>query len=579
MKGKRGFTQIREVTMNKILFFLPFWWDHVYSDFDPWTDRWTSDKEHYKFLWELDQKVPFDGILFSRVKVEDSKTKLRQIKEAGGIRNFLRISSGVPLFGDCGAFGYIEEKVPPFDPIETLHFYESMQYNLGCTVDHLAFKKFEDKESRRELTLRNAEKMMNKWSSGNFSFELIGVAQGWNPESYRKSAKELLDMNFNHIALGGLVRTTTKNIIEVLKTCWPTWKGKGIKVHIFGVARWNIFPSYKKYGITSFDNAYHRRAWLSGRNNYELDGKGYTAIRIPLSSPREKTRIPEEQRVFDTLKEYTEGKVKPERVIEALKDYEEKLVEIGKQEKSRFDRFKDLEEQLLRTLKEKPWEKCNCHICKEFDAHVCVFRTNERNMRRGFHNLYQFYGRFQKWLSGEIKIESKFMSPRYVEEIPIDELKNKLVLVIAACSQTKIGSTSKVKAKAKDMYKGRLFKLTRKLSEQHGWKYVIISAKYGLLSPEDEIKGYEKFLKTKRDIEEIKPKVIPKLQKIISSYDRILVIAGENYREVMKEVSDDRFVFIKSKGYGDLCSKVMAATSCQKELSHFFTTRKTSRLE
>lgn len=188
-------------------------------------------------------------------------------------------------------------------------------------------------------------------------------------------------------------------------------------------------------------------------------------------------------------------------------------------------------------------------------------------MRRGFHNLYQFYDRFQRWLSGTNIVE--FTSPRYVEKIPIYKLKDKRVLVIAACSQTKMASTADVKAKAKDMYQGRLFKLTRKLSEQQDWKYVIISAKYGLLFPDESIEGYEKFLKTKKDIERIKHKVIRKLQKIIPDYDRILVIAGKNYREVIRELIDDRFIFIKSKGYGDLCSKVTSVISRQRSLSSF----------
>ena len=560
------------INVRKILFFFPFWWDHVYSDFDPWNDTWTSDKKHYKFLWELSERVPFDGVLFSRIKVEDSKVKLKEIEKAGGIRNYLRIPKGYPLFGDCGAFGYINEEKPPFDPLETLDFYERMQYDLACTVDHLIVKATEDQKYKRlELTLRNAEIMMNKWSSGNYSFELIGVAQGWDPESYKDSVKQLLDMNFKYIALGGLVRSNTPEIIRVLRTCYPLWKDKGIKVHVFGVARWNIFPFYLKYEVTSFDNAYHRRAWVSGKDNYELNGEGYTAIRIPLTDPRGKKRIPEEQKVFDVLKLYVERKAKPEDVIEALKAYEDKLVELGIQKSSRFERFKGLEQNYLRTLKERPWERCDCPICKKFGVHVCVFRTNERNMRRGFHNLYQFYSRFQRWLNGEIKLKSKFTTPTFVEKIPIEKLKGKRVLVITACSQTKLGNTPKVKTKAKDMYQGKLFKLTRKLCESYKWDYVIISAKYGLLFPEEEIEGYEKVLKTKKDIEEVKLKVIPKLKKIITDYDNIIVIAGKNYREVIKELVDDKFFFIKSKGYGDLCSKIRQIVIMQtRKIDEFF---------
>ena len=549
--------------VNRIKFFLPFWWDHVYSDFDPWKDSWTSDADHYRFLWELNDRAPFDGVLFSRVKVEDSKAKLKMIEESGGIRNFLRIPKGYPLFGDCGAFGYIDEKKPPYDPLETLDFYERMQYDLACTVDHLIVKATEDQRYERlEITLKNAEKMMNKWKSRNYAFELIGVAQGWDSESYRTSVKELLDMNFRHIALGGLVRSRTSEIIQIIRTCYSLWKDKGIKVHVFGVARWNIFPAYKKYGITSFDNAYHRRAWLSGKNNYELNENGYTAIRVPLSSPRSKHRIPEEQRVFDLLKSYCEGKTKPEDIIEDLKSYEGKLVELGLEKENRFKRLKGLEQDYLRTLDERPWEKCSCSICKNFGVHVCVFRTNERNMRRGFHNLYQFYRRFQLWQEGKLSVEGlESFRPKIIEEIPIDELKEKKVLVITSCTAEKLGNTPKVKAKAKDMYQGRMFKLVRKLCERMGWDYVIISAKYGMVFPDEDIEGYEKFLRTKHDREIVKSKVIPKLSKILSNYNGFLVIAGQNYRKVIQSLMDERFLVLHTKGYGDLCSRIKHAIS------------------
>jgi len=238
---------------------------------------------------------------------------------------------------------------------------------------------------------------------------------------------------------------------------------------------------------------------------------------------------------------------------------------LGFEEVNRFERLKNLEQDYLRTLTEKPWLKCNCIICSEYGIHVCVFRTNERNMRRGFHNLYQFYSRLDKWLNEEVKEEIKCKSPKYVEKIPLEKLKDKKILVITACSQTKIGNNANIQAKAKNMYQGRLFKISKKLSEKMNWDYVILSAKYGLLFPEDEIKGYEKFLKYKRDINEVKPKIIPKLKEIIIHYDYILVIAGKKYREILDEIIDDRFIYIKSKGYGDLCSKINNALLCSHQ--------------
>ena len=556
------------IKRKRMLFFLPFWWDHVYSDFDPWTDTWTPDNKHLRFLWELCSDPPFDGILFSRIEIEESKNKWKEIKKKGGIRNYLRLPSKVLLFGDCGAFGYIDQDKPPFDPLETLDFYESMQYDIGCTVDHLIVKATEDqKYERYEITLKNAEKMMNKWSSGNYSFQLVGVAQGWDPESYYNAVKELLDMNFEYIALGGLVRTNTPGIVKVLKKCHELWKGKNIKVHVFGVGRWSILPYYLKYGVTSFDNAYHRRAWLSSKDNYELDGMWYTALRVPLSNSKPFRRIKEEQEVFDVIKEYVEGKVQPEAVIEKLKKYEEKLVRHGIEKENRFEKIKNLEKEYLRTLKERPWKKCDCPICKEIGVHVCIFRTNERNMRRGFHNLFQFYKRLQKFLKGDLKINKESI---YSEEIPLEELEGKKVLVITSCTAKKLSNSLNVKVKAKNLYQGRLFKSVRKLCEKMGWDYVIISAKYGLVFPDDEIEGYNEVLKTKEDVKRLKPLVIPKLKEIIEKYDVILVIAGKKYRDVIDDVFSNKFIILQAKGYGDFCKKVDSISQLhQSTLNNF----------
>jgi cytoplasmic iron level regulating protein YaaA (DUF328/UPF0246 family) len=64
------------------------------------------------------------------------------------------------------------------------------------------------------------------------------------------------------------------------------------------------------------------------------------------------------------------------------------------------------------------------------------------------------------------------------------------------------------------MYQGRLFKAVRNYCEKMGFDYVIISAKYGLLRPDDVIEGYEMVLKTKEDVERIRPQVEEKLRPI-----------------------------------------------------------------
>ena len=55
----------------------------------------------------------------------------------------------------------------------------------------------------------------------------------------------------------------------------------------------------------------------------------------------------------------------------------------------------DAYEKLLRT---KPWCDCNCPICEELGIEVAIFRANNRNRRRGFHNTRRFYDQFEEEL-------------------------------------------------------------------------------------------------------------------------------------------------------------------------------------
>lgn len=547
--------------MDDIEFFVPFGWDHVYDDFDRWEETWTTGFDHYKFLWELNQTIPMDGVLISRNTIEESSKKKKKITEAGGVKNFLRIPEEVTLFGDCGAFKYKDEPKPPYDPLETLEFYERMQFDRACTVDHLIAGS-DDKRDRLQITLSNAEEMLEAYQAGDYSFELYGVVQGWDPDSYHESARRLVEMGFNNLALGGLVGTRTREIISILQRCYPAWMNEDVNVHEFGIARWELFPFMQRYGVNSFDNTYHQKAWRDRKNNYELspDNK-YTAVRVPISNQYSDDRLPEEQAVFNTLKAFVQGEATSEEVVETLRKYEEVYAEL-KDKESRLEIFEDLRDEYLATLRDRPWEDCDCHICEEYGVHVCIFRRNERNMRRGFHNLYRFYHSFQGFLEGDIEPPEKvarYSEPRQIKELDVDNFDGE-VLVISSCSKTKKDIPEGEELPAEDLYQGRLIRRVRTLCEATGWDHRIISAKHGLLAPTDKIAAYEEKLSTNEEALHLRSEVLPDLAAMQQDYDSILVVAGKQYRKVIEPMYDDRYHILNSAGYPVLCSKIKEAT-------------------
>lgn len=54
----------------------------------------------------------------------------------------------------------------------------------------------------------------------------------------------------------------------------------------------------------------------------------------------------------------------------------------------------ELQSNYRALLEEQPWELCDCPMCDELGIDITIFRGNDRNCRRGFHNTYQFYQDF-----------------------------------------------------------------------------------------------------------------------------------------------------------------------------------------
>ncbi|OYR38008.1 queuine tRNA-ribosyltransferase tRNA-guanine transglycosylase [Halorubrum sp. Ib24] len=84
----------------------------------------------------------------------------------------------------------------------------------------------------------------------------------------------------------------------------------------------------------------------------------------------------------------------------------------------------DLLEDYRKTLRSQPWDRCDCPICENLGIEVAVFRGNNRNRRRGFHNTYRFYQQFKRDLPKMLVVvgaDSSFFNRDSVEGYLSDE--------------------------------------------------------------------------------------------------------------------------------------------------------------
>jgi len=392
-------------------FYLPNFEDLVDPEYDFINDR-PSSRRHDRFAHDwyahqfFDEPI-FDGVLLSKTVVKPSiETRIRK---GGGVHAFMRLDPGVPVMGDCGAFSYRNEDKPPYGVDEILDYYQSLGFNYGVSIDHLIFSKMStaEREHRLTITLENAQAFITGYQVRGCTFTPVGIAQGWDAASRRRAIERLLKMGYRHLALGGMARSPNKEILETLEAIKPILP-PDVTLHIFGVTRLELIPDFIRLGVTSADSAAPlRRAFLGSNNDnyWTRGGRKYAAIRVP-----EVKRGGPKRRGVDSTDEVlqrngvTLDKLKhmEQEALRLLRAYdagqaglEETLAAVLAYDQLHGD-TRDLADTYRRTLQDRPWQQCDCPICRAIGIEVIIFRGNNRNRRRGFHNVKVFYEQFRK---------------------------------------------------------------------------------------------------------------------------------------------------------------------------------------
>jgi hypothetical protein len=98
-----------------------------------------------------------------------------------------------------------------------------------------------------------------------------------------------------------------------------------------------------------------------------------------------------------------------------------------------------------------------------------------------------------------------------------------------------VGRKLTAPARAREMYASEWFKKARAFAEAHGDRWVILSAKHGVVDPDTEIAPYERTLATMPVAERRAwaDRVLASLHPRLSGIERVVVFAGERYREFL----------------------------------------------
>ena len=238
-------------------YFIPEWDDRVDPNYDFTIDGITPDRDPYNhdvYAHEIYSTPNYDGVLVSKSVIEENKTKKARI-ESIGIHKHVRVPRDFPVFGDCGAFNYIDQEFPPFETEETVNFYQNLDFDYGVSIDHLIVpsmlkrnayalvdadgneepineesasqyeadgytvkkrprsrdmfaedkliytweEEYLDEAKRRwKLTLDNAKNFIETHKRFGAKFTPIAGCQGWDPESQAEMFKEQQNMGYDY---------------------------------------------------------------------------------------------------------------------------------------------------------------------------------------------------------------------------------------------------------------------------------------------------------------------------------------------------------------------------------------------
>ncbi len=418
--------------------------DYVDPGYDFIEDRNAPGRRRYwddMYAHEIMSQTTYDGLLVSMSAlrqadgVATSKVRYSTAEEQrflrDGARKFLRY--GGPKFaksmlmGDCGAFAYVEHEYPAYEPEEVVEFYDEAGFTHGVSPDHIIFDcdlsnppSTEIEEAtlnRYNITQQNAERFLKLVKKEDFPFEPMGAVQGWSPKSMASSAKKLERMGYKYLAIGGLVPLKVDAIHEVLKHLRSAISPE-TNIHLLGFAKADHIHQFLDYGITSFDSTSPLiRAFKDQKSNYFLPKIGggieyYSAIRIPQSieNPRlvrgikkglfnPDVLMKKEKIALSTVRGLDAGSATAEDALQAVMDYHQFLLRGEGMTSEEIDKeLKKTEFLVARTIKDMPWKHCHCDICRNVGVEVIIFRSSNRNKRRGFHNLHVYHQHLHKTL-------------------------------------------------------------------------------------------------------------------------------------------------------------------------------------
>ncbi|MCK9580676.1 MAG: hypothetical protein M0Q92_09530 [Methanoregula sp.] len=358
-----------------------------------------------------------------------------------------------------------------------LSTYTNMGADFGIVIDILKDK---------EKTLESAHRALKSYDKEHRPFKLIGVAQGNNIQEYLECYQSLKDMGYDHIAIGGLLKKSVNS-------------ARYVKVHdekflteVVSEIR-EIYPADWLFLL----GCYHPRRHKIFAEN-QIFGGDYKGWIFQYKPPEDWIKS-EHQYLTEFEQKNTVKNVDPELVKHRSELSQNlHLKDIALVDKTEYRvKIKEIDTSLI-----KQREQSSVHD-PEYRSHLktleTIFNSDEEELR-----VYRF---------DQVR--------NYIESQVYANFRKRLLII--GCSDKK--KATKGFARAIQIYDGPNYLSIRKLRNSCSFpqdvQLMIISAKYGLIFPDQLIENYDQRMTSSQAM-----KMKSELNKKLGIY-----IADKNFQE------------------------------------------------
>jgi len=381
--------------------------------------------------------------------------------------------------------------------------YVNMGADYGIMIDILKDK---------EKTIISAQNAIDAYKKGEYPFELIGVAQGNTIQDYLDCYQSLKDLEFKYIAIGGLLKKA-ENTARYVKV-----HDEKFLVDVVSAIR-DIYPNDWLFLLGS----YHPRRHHIFRE-YRIFGGDYKGWIFQYDPPED--WIKKEHLILSLIEANKKEQIVKEELNQtrAFLNFSLHSKEVSLEEKNEYrEKIKEIDREIIGLREQK-----SAFFGEEY--------TNRLNL------IKMIYDSTEKQLR-----DYRFAQVRnYIESQVYSNFRRRLLII--GCSNKK-NKFDRLET-ALNIYDGPNYRSIKKMKRSNNFpddvQIIIISAKYGMIFP-DQLIGYYDQKMTAKQSELLRSEMKKKLKKYVceKNFFECFINLGKTYRDSIQDFTFPRHLIPK----------------------------------